>query len=293
VPRIRSVKPEYWSDFGTARLSRDARLLYVALWNLSDEHGRLHGDPRFVKGHAFPYDDDLTAEDVDHLLQELEANSNVHRYEVTGEPYLFLPTLHKHQRLEPTKVDSRLPAPPGNGPDPEGPPPAHPDEHARRAGKSAPGADRPETNAALQVAGSREHGAGSNNNARGARADSDKPPPQRFVPAAELPGELVILRDKLGQANLAARWDRLTPDVATELVELQRKHGDTRLITAAQQSWRPDSRPQFAQVWLGTWRALPEPGALRLVEPDCPRHQQPQPCSGCAADLLAGEEGTA
>ena len=42
MARIRSVKPEFWTDRKLARCtSRDARLLYIALWNISDEHGRL------------------------------------------------------------------------------------------------------------------------------------------------------------------------------------------------------------------------------------------------------------
>jgi hypothetical protein len=50
VARIRSIKPEYWADQDLAeQVSRDARLLYIGLWNLADEHGRLRGDPRYIK----------------------------------------------------------------------------------------------------------------------------------------------------------------------------------------------------------------------------------------------------
>ena len=34
-------------------------------------------------------------------------------YEASGDPYLYLPKLSRHQRLEPEKVRSRLPGPPG------------------------------------------------------------------------------------------------------------------------------------------------------------------------------------
>ena len=38
MARIRSIKPEFWDDRKLAkRASRDARLLYIALWNLADE----------------------------------------------------------------------------------------------------------------------------------------------------------------------------------------------------------------------------------------------------------------
>lgn len=93
MARIRSIKPEYWSDRSIARqLSRDARLLYIALWNFSDEHGRLPGDPRWVKGNCLPYDDDLGPEAVEQLLKELAAAGKVIGYEADGDPYLFLRT---------------------------------------------------------------------------------------------------------------------------------------------------------------------------------------------------------
>jgi hypothetical protein len=112
MPRIRSVKPEMWDDRKLARsVSRDGRLLYIALWNHSDEHARVQGDPRFVKGRCFPYDDDLDEEAVDDLLDELAAAGRIVRYTVDGDPYLFLPKLDKHQRLEAAKVPSRLPSP--------------------------------------------------------------------------------------------------------------------------------------------------------------------------------------
>jgi hypothetical protein len=141
MARIRSVKPEFWIDRGLARaLSRDARLLYIALWNQADEHARLHGDPRYVKGQCFPYDDDLSLADIDRLLDELAASGRVQRYVAGGDPYLFLPKLASHQRLESDKVSSRLPDPPP--PSPERPSPQPPNPSESGADKSAPRADR-------------------------------------------------------------------------------------------------------------------------------------------------------
>jgi hypothetical protein len=162
MARIRSVKPEFWLDPTLTRLSRDARMLYIALWNMADEHGRLLGDARVIKGQVFPYDDDLTPSRINELIGELIAGSKAVRYEIDDAPYVYLPNLSKHQRLEPEKVPSRLPAPPAQASDLHTP--AHPDESARRADESARDADELSL---LQVAGSREHvagkrGAGSN-----------------------------------------------------------------------------------------------------------------------------------
>jgi hypothetical protein len=137
MARIRSVKPEFWTDRPLARkLSRDARLFYIALWNFADEHARLGGDPYYLKGQIFPYDDDVDAAVIIRFLKELEAAGKVVRYEIDDEPYLFLPRLDRHQRLEADKVPSRLPAPPN----PDEPPPS-PGKSVRGTDESARGAD--------------------------------------------------------------------------------------------------------------------------------------------------------
>jgi hypothetical protein len=106
------VKPEYWTDQDLAeQVSRDARLLYIGLWNLADEHSRLRGDPRYIKGQVFPYDDDLTPDEVEELLDSLALAGKVIRYRTGSGTYIFLPNLAKNQRLEPEKVASKLPHP--------------------------------------------------------------------------------------------------------------------------------------------------------------------------------------
>lgn len=154
MARIRSLKPEFWTDEELATsVSRDGRMLYAGLWNLADEHGRLRGDPRYVKGQIFAYDDDLTPEVIDKLLDDLAALKKVVRYRVAGARYLFLPNLGKHQRLESDKVPSRLPGIDEAEPEP---PPDQPEPS--RANKSAPGAD--ESALARARLGIREHGSG-------------------------------------------------------------------------------------------------------------------------------------
>lgn len=152
------MKPEFWADEELAMaVSRDARLLYIGLWNLADEHARLRGDPRFVKGQLFAYDDDLSPKAIEVLLDELTAAGKVQRYQSGSSTYLFLPNLAKHQRLEAAKVESRLPAPPD------------PSESAPmatiRAEKSAQDSHEPapyaDSSSLLYVAGSMEPVAGS------------------------------------------------------------------------------------------------------------------------------------
>lgn len=204
MARIRSIKPEFWTDrFLARRLSRDARMLYTGLWNLADEHARLNGDAHYIKGQLFPYDDDLTPGAIDALLDALDDAGRVIRYIDGGDPYLFLPYLDKHQRLEPEKVPSKLPAPPEALPQPPAPQPETAkvqvkdstqigaDSSESRADESAP---RAEENALLYVAGSREHVAGSMEHVP-PRADTSQPPllllveSEPLAPLADEPAE--------------------------------------------------------------------------------------------------------
>jgi hypothetical protein len=177
MARIRSIKPEFWADRKLARCaSRDARLLYIALWNIADEHARLNGDPVWIKGQVFPYEDDIDAAVVAKLLDELASPElgAVVGYEAGGDPYLFLPKLARHQRLEPAKVDSRLPAPRAPR---QASPTSEQDQSESRANESARGADSSDPDAdessLLYVAGSREQVAGSREQVGDAQARAE------------------------------------------------------------------------------------------------------------------------
>lgn len=192
MARMRSLKPEFWLDRKLARLlTRDERMLYMGLWNQADEWGRAQGDPRVVRGQIFPYEDDLTLAVIEKMLRSLHEAGVVVMYEVDGDPYLFLPKLAEHQRLEPHKVESRHPAPPGPAPEPGS------DESAQNpsgAQINPSGAQIDPSGArAKHVAGSREHVAGT----RGAD-ESAQPPPQpksktdRRKPSRSLPDDFTI-----------------------------------------------------------------------------------------------------
>lgn len=180
MARIRSVKPEFFKDQDLAeelpgRDGRDARQLYIGLWGLADEHGRLRGDARYIKGEIFPYDDDITPVDVERFIDMIVTSGRAVRYRVRSSVYLFLPKLDEHQRLEPDKVPSRLPGPDEGTelPAPTSPSGSGADKSARDPDSSAHDA---KDHALKQVAGSRLHVAGSREQvgaARKNRADAD------------------------------------------------------------------------------------------------------------------------
>jgi hypothetical protein len=107
VARIRSIKPEFWSHERLAQCSRDARLLFIGLWNHCDDLGRARAHPALIKGQVFPYDQI----DVVPLLEELERGEFIRRYEHDGQMYLEVPSWDRHQVINKPSKTTALPAP--------------------------------------------------------------------------------------------------------------------------------------------------------------------------------------
>lgn len=123
MARIRCIKPEFWTSESVGRLSRDSRLLFIALWNLADDSGRLRGGLPYLSGAVFPYDEDARAK-IGDWLTELEGGGMVRRYSCAdGNSYIDIPKWLKHQKIEkpsPSKLPpfgEDSPTPPRSLPD--------------------------------------------------------------------------------------------------------------------------------------------------------------------------------
>lgn len=57
MPRIRSIKPIFWDDKKISKLSRDARLIFIAMWNFTDDNGAVIADLTWLKSKILPYDE--------------------------------------------------------------------------------------------------------------------------------------------------------------------------------------------------------------------------------------------
>lgn len=112
MPRIRTVKPEFWEDELLGVIPRDARLLFIATFNMADDEGILRWTPAYIKAQAFMYDDDLTIADVGKLMQNLTDTGLVFPYigGVARQQMAVIVNFRKHQRINrPQK--SKLPPP--------------------------------------------------------------------------------------------------------------------------------------------------------------------------------------
>ncbi len=110
MPRIRYIKPEFFSDENIAELPMAARLLFQGLWCLADRAGRLEDRPKYIKAMVFPYDDI----DAEAMLTLLNSGSKrfIRRYQADDKRFIQIINFEKHQKPHHTEKASDLPAPP-------------------------------------------------------------------------------------------------------------------------------------------------------------------------------------
>ena len=108
MARNRMIKPEFWTNEKVISCSIPARLLFIGLWNFSDDSGGAHGRLRELKMKIYPADD-FTADDIHGMLTELSVNRLITIYDVDGEPYIQIIGWHHQTINRPTS--SHLPPP--------------------------------------------------------------------------------------------------------------------------------------------------------------------------------------
>lgn len=111
-PRIRTLKPEFWSDETICSLPRDVRLTAIALISAADDRGRLEYSAAAIRGYAFPRDR-LTDRRVQGWIERLVAAGVALNYTPDSFPwaYLWLPKFWRHQVIN-RPSESLLPAHP-------------------------------------------------------------------------------------------------------------------------------------------------------------------------------------
>lgn len=112
MARIRTIKPEFFTDDTVAECSPSARLLFVGTWVFADDYGNLDRSAKQLKAQVFPYDNT----DVEPLLQELLRSGLLCEYEADGKFYLHIKGFCEHQKIDkPSKPRRPLPEPSANG----------------------------------------------------------------------------------------------------------------------------------------------------------------------------------
>jgi len=122
MARIRTIKPDFWTDEKVVEISAFARLLFIGLWNFADDDGRMQYSPKKIKMQIFPAD----SLDISELFGEIRSNSLIDIYVVDNIEYLEIRNFYKHQKIDkrtaskhpknpnPTELP-RIPTTEGNG----------------------------------------------------------------------------------------------------------------------------------------------------------------------------------
>lgn len=95
--RIRSIKPEFWTDSVIVQLPYEARLLFIGLWNTADDHGWIEDEPDRIKLQILPVD----SVDIEATLDLLVATNLLERrlFE-DGSAWFYIRNWKKHQRVD-------------------------------------------------------------------------------------------------------------------------------------------------------------------------------------------------
>ena len=101
MARIRTIKPEFWSDSKTGTLSSDATKLFIGMLNFSDDYGVLENDTASLKAKIFPYRTESPSKLVGKLLSdELFPKGLVAVMSHEQRGYLWIRNFEKHQRVD-------------------------------------------------------------------------------------------------------------------------------------------------------------------------------------------------
>lgn len=114
MARKRMIDPDFWSDEKLGLCNRDERLLFMGLISNADDEGRGRANFKLIKSTIFPYDEDLSSEDIQKMLLSLSKLKLVIFYEVDSQEFYFLPNFLKHQNIN-RPTPSKLPVPTDDG----------------------------------------------------------------------------------------------------------------------------------------------------------------------------------
>lgn len=98
MARIRTIKPEFWTDGRIVTLPYQARLLFIGLLNFADDHGFIGFEPDRLKMQIFPSDDI----DMSNMLDLLAAADllELYRDDNSDVEFLRVKNWEKHQKVD-------------------------------------------------------------------------------------------------------------------------------------------------------------------------------------------------
>lgn len=93
------IKPNFWVSQTLTRVSRESRLLFIGLWNFSDDYGILEDSNRRILGDVFPYDTTVTESEIQSWKESLIREQLLVKVAYKGHNYLFIRSWNEHQKV--------------------------------------------------------------------------------------------------------------------------------------------------------------------------------------------------
>lgn len=109
MARIRTIKPEFWTDEKVLGIKPMARLLFIGMWNFADDYGRMEYSPVSLKAKIFPCDS-MSVDEVRDMISELDGSGLLSVYTVSGKEFIEIKGWH-NQKID-KRQSSKIPGPP-------------------------------------------------------------------------------------------------------------------------------------------------------------------------------------
>lgn len=97
MARIRTIKPEFWTDEKIVQLPFEARLIFIGMWNFCDDEGYLWHEPDRIRMQVLPNDDI----DIDAIIDLLSASGFIDVYiDEDDKRYIKIVHFSDHQKVD-------------------------------------------------------------------------------------------------------------------------------------------------------------------------------------------------
>ena len=89
MPRIRTIKPEFWTSEQVVECSPTVRLLFVGMWNFCDCGGVHPASYKRLKMEVFPADS-FTDDEIEEMVSELIDQGLIIEYQAQGKSWWYV-----------------------------------------------------------------------------------------------------------------------------------------------------------------------------------------------------------
>jgi len=105
------ITSEIFFNEKVGSLPAGGRLLFIGIFSNADDDGRLKASPKFLKARIFPYDDDISSDDVQSWRDQCRDIGLIRVYSKDGKEYLDVPGWLEHQSIRKDRYkESTIPA---------------------------------------------------------------------------------------------------------------------------------------------------------------------------------------